>query len=721
MTGELERQLSNLRPGDHLCPIYESEAERWDVAVLLVKQGLERGELCLHVADESTIAAVAAVLARTGIDVEMERARGRLRLVTKREAYLQSGRFAARAMIEFLQRAEEEARRDGFSGLRIIGEMTWALAPDVTCEQLIRFEALLNEYLPGTKTVIACQYHRSHFDPAVLLEVLRTHPVVVLNEHVCPNPYYEPPHLLLGSTEQADGAAARLEWWISQIGRAREEMGKLQTLQQHAEVERARFETMLRQLPVGVAVFEAPTGRLLLGNDALVRIWRRPVPPMTRIRDQGKYQGFHADGRPYQDEEWPVARTLLRGEEVVNEEIEILRGDGSRGVVMASSAPIRDAAGQVVAGVMTIADISEQRQSEERRRILNAVLEHAVEGMSELDPKGRYVRVNRAYAELLGLTPEEMRGMPWWETVAPEDRDRADAARHAMLRDGRSELELRGMRKDGSRFWKYTVMVKALDQQGGFIGHYCFSKEITERKAAEERLRQYAERLEALSRRLVEVQEDERRSLARELHDEIGQLLTSLRFAIDGMAPSLRDTGVGQLDQARALIDEALRRVRELSFDLRPALLDHLGLIPALSRMIERYTTSTGVRVDLQYTGIEGRLAPQVETAAYRIVQEALTNTARYAGVYEASVRLWVEGGTLHLQVEDRGAGFDAAEVLASGRSNGLPGMQERLLLLGGRLHVESTPGSGTHLLAELPLVGGTARSTDEHFNPSGG
>lgn len=600
MTGELERQLAELQSGDHLCPIYESDSERWDVAVLLVKQALARGERCLHVADDSTIAEIVAVLASAGIDVDTERARGRLRLVTKREAYLESGRFEARAMIEFLQHAEAEALQDGFRGLRIIGEMSWALDPDVTSDQLIRFEVLLNEYLPGTKSTIVCQYHRAQFDPAVLLEVLRTHPVVLMDEYVCPNPYYEPPHLLLGSGEQGEGAAARLEWWIGQIRQAREEMRKLKNLQRHAEVERTRFETMLRQLPVGVAVFEAPTARLLLGNDALARIWGRSVPSMTSIQDQGKYQGFHADGRPYQVEEWPVARTLLRGEEVVNEEIEILRGDGSRGVIMASSTPIRDAAGQVLAGVMTIADVTERRQSEGR-------------------------------------------------------------------------------------------------------------------------LRHYAERLEALSRRLVQVQEDERRSLARELHDEIGQLLTSLRFAVDGFAPNLPDTQVGQLEQARALIDEALRRVRELSFDLRPALLDHLGLIPALSRMIERYTASTGVRVDLHYSGIEGRLAPQVETAAYRIVQEALTNTARYAGVNEASVRLWVEGGALHLQVEDRGAGFDAPQVLAAGRSNGLPGVQERLLLLGGRLRVEAAPGSGTHLFAELPLGDGPARSTNEHFNSSGG
>ena len=127
-------------------------------------------------------------------------------------------------------------------------------------------------------------------------------------------------------------------------------------------------------------------------------------------------------------------------------------------------------------------------------------------------------------------------------------------------------------------------------------------------------------------------------------------------------------------------------------------------MLPALRWLIERYTTSAGLQVNLKYTKLEGRFAPELETAVYRIIQEALTNVARHAQVKEAVVRIWVDKGYLAVQVEDQGVGFDLEKVLAGERSSGLTGMRERVMLLGGHLSVESTPAGGTHLLARLPL-----------------
>src|SRR5262249_24185280 len=150
--------------------------------------------------------------------------------------------------------------------------------------------------------------------------------------------------------------------------------------------------------------------------------------------------------------------------------------------------------------------------------------------------------------------------------------------------------------------WAMTVL-----SDGTRIG---IGKDVTARKQAERALESQAARLESLSRRLVDVQEEERRHMARELHDEIGQLLTSLKFALEAIAAGPPDAAEAALGQARGLIEEALGWVRQRSFDLRPALLDHLGLLAALRGLIERYGASTGVRVNLQHAGLEGRLAP---------------------------------------------------------------------------------------------------------------
>jgi signal transduction histidine kinase len=131
--------------------------------------------------------------------------------------------------------------------------------------------------------------------------------------------------------------------------------------------------------------------------------------------------------------------------------------------------------------------------------------------------------------------------------------------------------------------------------------------------------------------------------------------------------------------------------------------LDQLGLLAALLALFERYTDQTGVRVHFKHEGVEGRFEPDVETTVYRIVQEALTNVARHAGVDIATVRVWSVAGIMGIQIEDTGRGFDPEAVLAAPRSSGLAGMEERVILLGGQLAIESRPGEGARLTAELP------------------
>lgn len=212
-----------------------------------------------------------------------------------------------------------------------------------------------------------------------------------------------------------------------------------------------------------------------------------------------------------------------------------------------------------------------------------------------------------------------------------------------------------------------------------------------------EEVRAGHERRRVLSQRLVEVHEVERRHLARELHDEIGQLLTGLKLVLEANGPGHQEA----LAQVNALIS----RVRNLSLDLRPAMLDDLGLLPALLWHLERFTSLTHVRVNFKCNGLEGRLAPEIETAAYRIVQEALTNVARHAKTDEVTVRLWANARSLYIQVDDDGAGFDIDLVRMAGASSGLVGMTERAVLLGGSLDIESIVGGGTCLTAELPLT----------------
>jgi len=214
---------------------------------------------------------------------------------------------------------------------------------------------------------------------------------------------------------------------------------------------------------------------------------------------------------------------------------------------------------------------------------------------------------------------------------------------------------------------------------------------------------QREDQLKNLSHRLLEVQENERRALAREVHDEFGQLLTALQFSLEaGMRAPARAVKA-KLSDCQDLVRELLAGVRQLSVDLRPTMLDDLGLLPTLSWYCEQFWMRTGVSITFQYTGPTRRFAGPIESAAYRIVQEALTNVARHAQVSAAAVHLERDESTLTIRIEDQGAGFEPSTKLAL-HSSGLLGMRERATLLGGLLTIDAQPGRGTRLRASIPL-----------------
>lgn len=210
--------------------------------------------------------------------------------------------------------------------------------------------------------------------------------------------------------------------------------------------------------------------------------------------------------------------------------------------------------------------------------------------------------------------------------------------------------------------------------------------------------------LRALSLRLVEVQEAERRALARELHDEAGQMLTGLKLVVEQALPIALGPVRERLHEADDLIAQLIERMRSLSLELRPQILDDLGLLVALEWHFKRYTRQTNITVSFRHSPLPQRLPAVIETALFRIAIEALTNIARHAGVKEVAVRLWLDVEQVRFQVEDKGSGFDVAAVWAARSSTGLSGMRERAELLAGEFTLESTVGKGTLLTVELPL-----------------
>jgi PAS domain S-box-containing protein len=226
-------------------------------------------------------------------------------------------------------------------------------------------------------------------------------------------------------------------------------------------------------------------------------------------------------------------------------------------------------------------------------------------------------------------------------------------------------------------------------------------------------------RQQALTRRLVDVQEDERRSLARELHDQIGQMMTGLQFSLSALLPRASSEQKTKIEEIQKLVSNLIAQTREISINLRPSMLDDTGLILTLLWHFNRYTSQTDIKVNFQhYNLIDKRFQTEIETNVFRIIQEALTNAARYAKTDSVDVMLKLEAQMITLEIADQGQGFDLSSVDTSSHM-GLNSMRDRAYSVGGLMDIETAPGRGTHIRVVLPLSGKVERRHHERYRAS--
>jgi len=340
------------------------------------------------------------------------------------------------------------------------------------------------------------------------------------------------------------------------------------------------------------------------------------------------------------------------------------------------------------------------RESEERYREL---FENARDAIYVHDLEGNYMRVNRAAEQLSGYTRNEIVGHNFVEFVAPEHVRQVRKSFCAKLAEqGATSYEVDVIAKDGRRI-PVEVSSRAIYENGLLVGVQGMARDITERKVAQDALQMF-------SRQLIEAQEDERRRIARELHDQIGQVLTAIKMNLHTVQQDCNSTEAGShiKDNIEA-VDEALRLVRDLSIDLRPPLLDDLGLVTALRWYVDRYAKRTGLNVDVvvELADENERFSREVETACFRIAQEALTNIVRHAQASQILVCVAKDENNLSLSVKDDGVGFDIESLRKRATrmaTLGLISMQERAHAAGGTIDIDSVPSQGTEVRFKLPL-----------------
>jgi PAS domain S-box-containing protein len=394
-----------------------------------------------------------------------------------------------------------------------------------------------------------------------------------------------------------------------------------------------------------------------------------------------------------------------------NHEFRVVLPDGEIRFLHGRGSFALDETGHATRMFGTVQDITERKRAEESLRESETRFRQLAENISEVfwlvDPEmTRIDYISPAYEKVWGRSCESLYQAPrsWIDSIHPADRERIALAMQqyratgAQYKTHHTYQNYRLLRSDGTTRWIRARAYPIRDTDGKLIRIAGFAEDITEMAEANEKL-------QLLSRRLIEIQENERRSLSRELHDEIGQTLTAVKIGLQ-TAQTLDDlpTARQHLGDSVALVDQVLQQVRQIALDLRPSILDHLGLVPALRWYFDQQRRRSKLKIDFRHGNLSLGISAEILTVCYRIAQEAMTNILRHAQAQNVVVDLRELNGTLEFSMKDDGIGFDVQQS-KSRASLGLVGMRERALLVGGSLDVTSQPTHGTTILARLPLV----------------
>jgi len=352
------------------------------------------------------------------------------------------------------------------------------------------------------------------------------------------------------------------------------------------------------------------------------------------------------------------------------------------------------------------------RASEENYRTLIEAASDAGEGIILLDTTnsltgGAVCYANEEYARLSGYSREELLSMSFYQLIHPDNIGQLDAIWEsgALKAEHPRRFETAIRTKQGEKVFLETSVGETTYQDKGAV--ICFNRDITEKKRAEMVRSQ-------LIKKVIDAQEEERKRIARELHDETIQSIAALVVGIKTVDTMLKTDEQGtaeMLEDLKVSANTAIKELHQIIYDLRPSLLDDLGLIPALQWYVGIKLEAQGIDATVTISGSPIRLSPEIEIAVFRIIQEAITNIVKYSKATNSSLSIDFKQSSLTVRIVDDGVGFDASEVLMNSdrRGLGLLGMRERAELIGGAFTVQSSPGMGTTITVEIPIRGGGA------------
>ncbi len=377
--------------------------------------------------------------------------------------------------------------------------------------------------------------------------------------------------------------------------------------------------------------------------------------------------------------------------------------------------PVFDSNDELVEIVISFIDITERKKAEqllkENEERLRLSLKAANQGLYDLNIQTGNAIVNEQYASMLGYDPKTFveTNQFWFERLHPDDLEATSKIYQDYINGLTNEYKVEFRQKTKDNNWKWILSLGKIvekDKEGKPLRMLGTHTDVTERKKAEEEIKANSELLRELYSYSQNIREEERTHIAREIHDELGQQLTGLKMDLFWINRRLKNTDEiikNKLNETLGLIDITIQTVRKIATELRPSILDDLGLVAALEWQGEEFEKRAGINVKFLNNLDETILQPVIVTALFRIYQELLTNVARHSGATKVNTSIYIDNNILYLSVEDNGIGFNSEGVIGK-KTLGLRGIKERTNLIGGTYEIKTRPGQGTFVLIFVPL-----------------
>ena len=665
--------------GTHFCLFYHTRQDLIDILVPYFKAGLENNEFCMWVTSEPLKADDAKrSLKRAVKNLDKYIKKGQIEILDYSDWYTKTGEFEADRVLQGWVEKHDQAIKNGFDGLRTSGNTFWLAKKD--WRKFTDYEAAVNSVIGKCRMLAICTYSLERCRASEILDVEHNHQFSLIK--------WKGDWKVIESSDRNQFEARLAE----------------QTMISEAlEHSKKEWVETFNAMSDWVCMVDLK-GRILRTN----RIGEEFTGvPLDEIIDQSCCRLVHGSDKHIPG--CPLLKMLETGQRASAE----LQVPDTDQWVTVTVDPVTDEEGKIIAAVHITRDITERKRAEEAlwesEANYRSLFENALDMIHEVDEEGRIVDVNKIELETLGYSREEFLGKLLLEVIHPDYRK---VTKKVLERTLEGEYvrayETAFVSKKGERILVEVNVVPKIEGEK-VVGARAMIRDITKRKKAEKKLLEDKKQLRSLASELSLTEERERRRIATELHDTIGQSLVISKIKLDALRTSAPSGDLATtLEEVCNSLDQTIQEAGSLTFDLSSPILYELGFEPAVAAWLtEEIEEKHGIATKLEEDKQPKPLDDDVRVLLFRTVRELLVNVVKHARAKKIKVSICRVGGEIHVSVEDDGVGFDPAEIRATAVRKGgfgLFSIRERLEQLGGHLELESAPGRGTKATLIAPL-----------------